>query len=133
RNLIAELLLEQSPDKRPVIVDDREVNVVSVSAILIKHVFSKDSFFFRAETCNRLARFHVFHIDLQFNAAASQFFKRVPKLQEFCLGVYVRTLKLRSQPCHADLEAPMFGKDMMITRRADGAPALSINCCKHDR
>src|SRR5262249_51610332 len=119
--------------RRPIVVDDREINVVAISAVSIKHVLTKNTFFHRAEPQNRSTRLHVLNVGLELDAPPLQNFARVPALSPSRLGIDVRARVCRSNPRPPDLQPPVLGIDLMVACRPNGLSGRQINRRKWKR
>src|ERR1700722_19694075 len=126
-DVISHARLKKGFAARPLVVDDRIVDTVPVATVRIKHVLSEVPLLLCAETQDGGTGFLVVRVGLELDAAASENFEGVPQLQELGLGVDVRTLKLRSNPCETDLEPALLRFNIVKAGRADGFGARYVD------
>ena len=87
---------------RPLVVDDREIDVVAVSAVRINHVLAEDALLHGSKPQDRGARFLVIDVRLEFDSPALQHVERVPQLQQLGFSINVGALERGSDPGYAD-------------------------------
>jgi len=131
--LLTQHSLQPSLHRRPLLIDNAEVNRIPNAPALRHHVLAKRAFLDSPQPQNRAPRTLIQRIGLQFHAVRPQRFERMPQHQVLGFGIHRGALPRPANPRPADFHTPVQPVDVAVSRAPDGTSRRAIDCSEWQR